>query len=45
MYPWFRGIKLDKPNFNAEYIEEIAFLIANKKAEHFQLLIDNIKLR
>ena len=45
MYPWFRGIKLDKPNFNAESIEEIAFLIANKKAEHFQLLIDNIKLR
>ena len=45
MYPWFRGIKLDKPNFKAESIEEIAFLIANKKAEHFQLLIDNIKLK
>ena len=33
MYPSFRGRKLDKPNFPKEYIEEIGFLIGNKKNE------------
>jgi len=45
MYPAFRGKKLDKANFDKHYIEEIAFLIANKKQEDFKLLIDFIELR
>ena len=45
MYPSFRGRKLDKPNFPKEYIEEIGFLIGNKKEETFKLLIDKIELK
>ena len=45
MYPSFRGKKLDIPNFSDEYIEEIAFLIANKSAECFELAIDAIELK
>lgn len=45
MYPWFRGKKLDQPNFSHDYIEEIGFLIGNKKAEKFKLLIDKIELK
>jgi len=45
MYPSFRGRKLDEPNFNHEFIEEITFLIANKKNEDFKLLIDKIELK
>ncbi|HKL02445.1 MAG TPA: CIA30 family protein [Cryomorphaceae bacterium] len=45
MYPSFRGRKLDKPNFSKEFIEEIAFLIGNKKEERFKLLIDKIELK
>jgi hypothetical protein len=45
MYPSFRGRRLNQPNFNAEYIEEVAFLIGNKKNESFKLLIDNISLK
>jgi NADH dehydrogenase [ubiquinone] 1 alpha subcomplex assembly factor 1 len=45
MYPSFRGKKLDKPNFDSEYIEEITFLIGNKKNEKFKLLIDKIELK
>ena len=44
MYPSFRGRKLDLPNFSKEYIEEIVFLIGNKRTENFQLLIDKITL-
>ena len=44
MYPSFRGRRLALPNFSLDNIEEIRFLIANKKAEDFQLLIDNIEL-
>tara|TARA_R110000744_G_scaffold19589_4_gene51601 strand:- start:1080 stop:1616 length:537 start_codon:yes stop_codon:yes gene_type:complete len=44
MYPSFRGRKLDLPNFSKDYIEEIAFLIGNKKTENFILLIDEIAL-
>lgn len=44
-YPSFRGRKLDLPNFDQSQIEELAFLIANKKAEPFSLLIDKIELR
>lgn len=44
MYPSFRGRRLDQPNFSDDYIEEIAFLIGNKKEEQFRLLIDQIAL-
>jgi len=42
MHPSFRGRKLTIPNFNHSQIAEIAFLIGNKKAESFELLIDSI---
>jgi hypothetical protein len=45
MYPSFRGRTLDLPNFSGESIEEVTFLIGNKKKEEFKLLIDNIELR
>ena len=45
MYPTFKGKKLDMPNFNGDKIEEIAFLIANKKTEHFKLEIKSIVLK
>ena len=44
MYPSFRGRKLDLPNFSKDHIEELVFLIGNKKSEKFKLLIDNIVL-
>lgn len=44
MYPVFRGKKLNYPNFSNDTIEQILFLIANKKDEHFKLLIDSIEL-
>lgn len=45
LYPSFRGRKLDQPNFSNTYMEEITLLIANKKAEEFKLLIDEIYLK
>lgn len=45
MYPSFRGRKLEEPNFFHKSIEEVTFLIANKKNEEFILLIDKIELR
>ncbi|WP_290698426.1 CIA30 family protein [Lacinutrix sp.] len=44
LYPAFRGRTLDYPNFDKTTIEELAFLIGNKKAESFELLIDAIVL-
>ena len=44
MYPAFRGNKLNIPNYPIITLEEIAFLIANKKEESFQLEIDSIIL-
>ncbi|WP_299224794.1 CIA30 family protein [uncultured Psychroserpens sp.] len=44
MYPSFRGRRLNQPNFSGEYIAEVAFLIGNKKAQDFKLLIDKIEL-
>jgi hypothetical protein len=44
MYPYFRGVRLNQPNYPGEVLEEIAFLIGNKKAERFLLEIDWIKL-
>lgn len=45
MYPSFRGRKLNSPNFSSDRIEEITFLIGNKRNEDFKLLIDNITLQ
>lgn len=44
MYASFRGYRLDMPNFKGDQMEEIAFLIGNKKKESFKLLIDSITL-
>ncbi len=44
MYPSFRGYRLEKPNYPGETLEEIAFLIGNKKAENFRLVLDKISL-
>ena len=44
-YPSFRGRKLNQPNFSKDTLEEITFLIGNKKRESFKILIDKIELR
>ncbi len=44
-YPSFRGRRLDLPNFSSIHIEEIAFLIGNKRAEKFKILLDKIELK
>ena len=44
MYPSFRGRKLAMNNFNNNFIEQISFLVGNKKNENFKLLIDSIIL-
>ncbi len=41
-YPIFRGRKVDLPNFDQESIEELRFLIGNKKPQRFQLLLESI---
>jgi hypothetical protein len=43
LYPTFRGRTLDRPNYSGEVMEEVTFLIGNKKAEPFRLLIDKIE--
>ena len=45
MYPAFRGNKLNIPTYPVNVLEEIAFLIGNKKEESFQLEIDSIILK
>ncbi|QCK16787.1 CIA30 family protein [Mangrovivirga cuniculi] len=45
LIPWYRGNKLDRPNFNGDQIQEIGFLIGNKKEEDFKLMIDNITIK
>lgn len=45
MHAAFRGRRLDIPNFQGQQMEEIAFLIGNKKEEAFKLLIDSISLK
>jgi NADH dehydrogenase [ubiquinone] 1 alpha subcomplex assembly factor 1 len=42
MYPAFRGRQLNMPNFAGNQLEEIGFLIGNKKEEDFSLLIDYV---
>ncbi len=44
LYPTFRGKKLTIGNFSENYLEEIGFLIGNKKRELFQLELDCIEL-
>jgi len=44
LYPTFRGRKLNMPNFPSKQIEEIAFLIGNKKTESFRLELDWVRL-
>ncbi len=45
LYPTFRGRTLRMSNYPGGLMEEIAFLIGNKKAETFQLMIDKIELQ
>jgi len=45
MYPSFRGRRLNQPNFADDVIEEVTFLIGNKKDENFKLLLDKIALK
>ena len=45
MEPSYRGNKLDQPNFNANQIQEVRFLIGNGKAENFRLEIDKLALQ
>ena len=44
MYPIFRGMKLDMPNYPGEFLRESTFLISNKKEEKFRLEMDKICL-
>jgi NADH dehydrogenase [ubiquinone] 1 alpha subcomplex assembly factor 1 len=44
MEPSYRGDKLRQPNFNADQIQEIRFLIGNGRTEKFKLEIDKIEL-
>jgi hypothetical protein len=43
-YPQYRGRKLNIPNFKFDRIEQFSFLIANGKAEDFELLVDYVGL-
>lgn len=45
MYPAFRGREVIMTNYPAKKMEEIAFLIGNKKNERFKLEIASIKLK
>lgn len=40
LIPTFRGRTLNMPNYPAEQLEEISFMISNKKAEDFRLELD-----
>ena len=44
MKPVYRGRDLDMPNFSANSIQEVRFLIGNKKEQDFRLEIDKIEL-
>ena len=45
LYSSFRGRTIDIPNYDGASLEEIAFLVGNKKNENFQLLIDKIEVK
>ncbi len=44
LQPYFRGRKLAIPNFYSNNLEEIGFLISNKKNESFNLTLSKIKM-
>ena len=44
MKPVFRGRDLELPNFSANTIQEIRFLIGNKNPQYFRFEIDKIEL-
>jgi hypothetical protein len=44
MYPVYRGRDVNRPNFDADQIEEVRFLIGNNKWQDFALEIDKIML-
>jgi len=44
LYPSFRGQTMRMPNFTGDSIEEIVFLVGNKKNESFKLILDRIDL-
>ena len=44
LYASFRGRTLQLPNYDGQSLEEIAFLIGNKRNENFELLIDKIEV-
>jgi len=44
LIPTFRGRILEMDNFEGNELEELGFLIGNKKNEEFQLIIDSIIL-
>ena len=44
MVPERRGDRLDLPNFPAETLAQLRFMIANKKAESFRLEVESIGL-
>ena len=44
LYPSFRGQTMNIPNFAGSSIEEIVFLIGNKKKESFNLILDKIEI-
>lgn len=43
-YSSFRGNKLNQTNYDGKFIEEVAFLIGNKRKESFALEIESIWL-
>lgn len=45
MYPTFRGMELNMPDFPGQKMQEISILISNKKAESFQLEMDWISVK
>ena len=45
LYASFRGRTIDIPNYDGTSLEEIAFLVGNKKNEDFQLMIDKIEVK
>jgi hypothetical protein len=45
LFPRWRGMQLEMPNYPGETMEEIAFLIANNQNESFMLEIDRISLK
>lgn len=42
LHPTFRGRKVALPNFDQDTIEELRFLIGNKKPQEFELLVESV---